>query len=62
MAATRIYLTTNEGIDIEESYADITQKLRRESRELWFEVTRPGGQKLTIMRDQVVYIEPSGRS
>ena len=60
MAATRIYLTTNEGIDVNEDYETIALELRRESRQLWLEVTRPSGQKVTIMRDQIVYVEPAG--
>lgn len=55
----RIYLTTNEGIDVNESYEDIASQLR-DSQEPTLEVTRPNGKKLTLIREHVVYAEPGG--
>lgn len=55
----RIYLSTNEGIDVDESYEDVVSLLR-DSQDPTLEVTRPNGKKLTLIRQHVVYAEPGG--
>ncbi len=54
----RIYLSTNEGIDVDDSYEDVVSQLR-DSEQSTLEVTRPNGKKLTLVRQHIVYAEPS---